>query len=74
VPTVPQKTSQLSTLTSSQIKFQYYIYSSLYLVNDLIHEEIDRQSSTRRNDATSFDIDGELEKSTGEKASCIQKR
>jgi len=27
----------------------------------LIREEVDRQSSTRRNDLTSFDIDGELE-------------
>jgi len=35
------------------------LHTAAYIVNDLIHEEIDRQSATR-NDPKSFDIDGEL--------------
>ena len=31
------------------------------MVNDLIHEEINRQSTARRNNPLLFDIDGELE-------------
>ena len=36
-------------------------HTTAHIVNDLIHEEIDRQSTTRRNDPISFDVDGELE-------------
>ena len=40
------------------------LHTVAHVVNDLIQEEIDRQSTTRRNDSISFGIDGELENIT----------
>ena len=36
-------------------------HTTAHIINDLINEEIDRQSTTRRNDPISFDVDGKLE-------------
>ena len=49
------------TPTTKQSDKLSILHNAAYVVNDLIHEEINRQSTARRNNPLLFDIDGELE-------------
>ena len=52
---------QHHTSTTKQLDNSSVLHNAAYVVNDLIHEEISRQSTTIKHHSLSLDIDNELE-------------
>jgi len=52
---------QHHTSTTKQLDSSSVLHNAAYVVNDLIHEEISRQSTTKKHHSISLDIDNELE-------------